>query len=170
MLSDLPCGRRALHLRFKSHPPPIQLTMRIRPFTEMDTASVLELANSFAAFDGTTSEADLQVASHFPDGVWVAEDEGKVVGFAYGYLSDVPGEVLEKWKSRKAGQVELTVVRPDYRQTGIGKLLLSKVLQKFKEEGVDVVLLNCPAISTEAKALYESLGFDVKSYQMWKRL
>jgi ribosomal protein S18 acetylase RimI-like enzyme len=144
--------------------------MQIRPFRTADTASVLELANSFAAFDGTTSEADLQVASYFPRGFWVAEDEEKVVGLAFGYLSDVPKEVLERWKSRKAGQIELVAVHPDYRKTGIGRALISKVLQRFKEEGADVVLLNCPAVSIEAKVLYESLGFKVKSYQMWKRL
>ena len=145
--------------------------MSIRPFKKEDTPSVLELANAFAAFDGTTSEADLAITGYFPDGFLVAEDdEGRVVGFVYGFFRDVPGQVLEKWKASKVGQVELMAVHPAYRGRGIGKSLLSKLLQRFKDAGADMVLLNCPATATEAKGLYEEMGFDVRSFQMKLRL
>jgi len=146
------------------------LTAGIRPFRKEDTKSVLELANSYAAFDGTTSEADLAVTGYFPNGFCVAESEGKVVGFAYGCFRDVPGEVLERWKATKVGQVELFVVHPDYRNRGIGKSLLAKLLEEFKGAGADMVLLNCPAVAVEARGLYDDMGFEVRSYQMKKRL
>jgi len=147
------------------------LTLSIRTFRKTDINSVLGLANAFAAFDGTTSEADLAITGYFPDGFLVAEDdEGKVVGFVYGCFRDVPGHALEIWNSNKVGQVELMAVHPSYRGRGIGKSLLSKLLEKFKAAGADMILLNCPATAAEAKSLYEGFGFDVKSYQMRLRL
>jgi N-acetylglutamate synthase-like GNAT family acetyltransferase len=70
--------------------------MIIRQFRTGDTNAVLQLANAYAAFDGTTSEADSAVTANFPKGFLVAEDRGKIVGFAYGYFKDVPGQVLER--------------------------------------------------------------------------
>ena len=148
------------------------MSVCIRTFQKTDTDSVLELANTYAAYDGTTSEADLAITGNFPDGFLVAEDEdeGRVVGFVYGYLRDVPAEVLERWKARKVGQVELMAVHPDHRGKGIARKLLSRLMEEFREAEVDMVLLNCPASATEAKGLYEEIGFDVKSYQMKLRL
>ena len=146
------------------------MTAEVRPFRKEDTSSVLELANSFAAFDGTTSEADLAVTGFFPSGFWVAESEGKVVGFVYGCFRDVPAEALERWKASKVGQVELMSVHPSHRGFGVGRSLLSKLLKEFKDAGADMVLLNCPASASEARELYVSAGFKVKSYQMMKRI
>jgi len=146
------------------------MPVRIRPFRKEDTKPVLELANKYAAFDGVTTEADLAVTAHFRQGFWVAEDRGKVVGFVYGYFRDVPGEVLDRWESNKVGQVELMSVHPGYRRSGVGRSLLTRLLREFKKAGADLAILNCPAVASEAKALYDDLGFDVRAYQMKKRL
>jgi ribosomal protein S18 acetylase RimI-like enzyme len=62
------------------------------------------------------------------------------------------------------------VVDPSYRDRGIGRNLLDRLLEAFKEEVVDLVLLDCPAESKEAKHLYEEIGFEVRAYAMKKRL
>ena len=146
------------------------MAYRLRPFRREDTDSVLSLANAHAAFDGTTSEADLAVTGYFPSGFWVAEDEGRVIGFAYGYFRDVPGQVLEKWKAGKVGYVGLMAVAPEYRRRGVGSSLLSKVQEELKKGGADMIMLDCPAEAVEARKLYEKTGFDFKSYAMKKRL
>ncbi len=147
------------------------MALDIRSFRLDDTASVLELANTYAAFDGTTSEADLAVTAQFPGGFLVAEDEeGEIVGFVYGYFKDVPEDVLERWKVGKVAQVELIAVHPGHRGKGVGRKLLSKLLERFREAGADMVLVNCPTSAVEAKGLYEEMGFDVRSCQMSLRL
>jgi len=146
------------------------MPVRIRPFTREDTKPVLGLANKYASFDGTTTEADLGVTAHFRQGFWVAEDQGRVVGFVYGYFRDVPGEVLDRWKASRVGQVELMSVHPGYRGSGVGRSLLNRLLGEFKKAGADLAILNCPATASEAKALYDDMGFDVRAYQMKKRL
>ncbi len=70
--------------------------MKLRVFRTEDMERVLQLANAYAAFDGTTSEADLVITKYFPNGFWVAEEDDRVVGYAYGYFKDVPAEVLER--------------------------------------------------------------------------
>ena len=144
--------------------------MIFRQFQHFDTQSVLELANKYAAFDGTTSESDLAITTHFQECFWVAEEEGKVVGFAYGYFKDVPLEVLKRWGSKKVAQIELIAVHPDHRKKGVGESLVSKLLEAFKKAGADTVLLNCPASAVEARSLYEKIGFDVRACQLKKRI
>jgi ribosomal protein S18 acetylase RimI-like enzyme len=100
----------------------------------------------------------------------VAEDEGKVVGFAYGQLGEVPEDVLEKWKARKVANVELLAVVPERRRRGIGEALLKRLLEEFKRARADVVTLYCPAEAVEAAELYAKMGFEVRFQGLRKRL
>jgi len=149
--------------------------IRLRIFRSEDTERVLQLANAYAAFDGTTSEADLVITKFFPNGFWVAEDDDTVVGFAYGYFEDVSDEVLAGWGASKAGYIASMVVDPKYRNKGIGRALLQKLLDEFKRAKADLVTLHCPREAAEAKKLYDTLGFESipygeKAYHMKKRL
>ena len=144
------------------------LTYKIRRFRKDDTPEVLELANKHAAFDGTTSEEGL--ATNFPRGSWVAEDEGRPVGFAVGCFRDVPSEVLARWKATRVGHVTLMAVAPSHRRQGVGNALLARLLEEFKAAGADMVLLDCPVEAVDAKRLYERMGFEPRFYGMWKRL
>ena len=144
--------------------------MRLRIFKTEDMAGVLQLANTYAAFDGTTSEADLAITKSFPNGFWVAEEDDKLVGFAYGYFKDVPAEVLARWSASKVGEIALIAVDANYRNRGIGKALMRKLLEEFRKAGADLVILHCPAEAIEAKKLYDKLGFEVRAYYMKKRL
>lgn len=143
--------------------------LKLRAFMTEDMTSVLQLANTYAAFDGTTSESDLVVSRFFPYGFWVAEEDGKIVGFAFGYFKDVPGEVLTRWRASKVGEITLMAVDADYRNRGIGSALLHKLLEELKKAGADYIVLHCPAEATEAKRLYDKLGFETRAYHMKKR-
>ena len=144
--------------------------MSIRRFRKGDEAVVLELANTYASFDGTTSEADLAITGQFPAGFLVAEEGGTIVGFAYGYFRDIPGEVLERWQAVKVGHVALMAVAPGQRRRGIGTALLDRLLAEFRKAGADMVTLDCPVEATEAKTLYEKMGFLPRYSEMKRRL
>jgi len=144
--------------------------LRIRPFSSHDLESVVRLANAQALFDGPITEADLAVAHNYPDGLRVAEDEGEIVGFVFGYLKEMPAAVLATWGARGVGYVELLVVAPGYRRKGVGQALLDSLMKEFKQSGLDMVLLHCPAEAKAAKNLYEKNGFGVAAYHMRKRM
>jgi len=144
------------------------VTLRI--YEPRDAEGVLDLANRYAAFDGTTSMADLEVAGYFPRGAWVAEEGGEIVGFAYGYFKDVPPSVLERWHATKVAEIALLVVEKSHRKHGIGTSLITRLCDEFKKAGADMVTLACPAASEDAKSLYDGQGFWVRSYLMAKSL
>ncbi len=145
-------------------------TMDIRAFKPQDIKHILTLANRYASFDSEVSEADFQPAWSFTRGLLIAEDGGRVIGFVFAYLREVPGEVLRRWDASKVAQIELLVVDPSFRSQGIGKDLLDRLLEILKEENVDYVLLHCPAKAIEAKRLYDKMGFEVRAYAMKKHL
>lgn len=143
---------------------------RLRIFKAEDMTQMLQLANAYAAFDQTISEADFVPAKFFPNGFWVAEEDNKIVGYAWGYFKDFQGEVLTRGGASKVGYIASIAVDLNYRNKGIGAALLSKLLDEFKKAGADLVKLHCPAIATDAKKLYDKLGFNVGAYYMEKRL
>jgi ribosomal protein S18 acetylase RimI-like enzyme len=142
----------------------------IRPYQPDDIDRIISLANAYAYFDAGVTNADFAPAVSFPDGLIVAEEDGNIVGFVFGYPRDVPEEVLQNWNATKAGQVELIVVDPRYRQRNLGETLLTGLLEVFRSSDVDVVLLHCPVEAEAARHMYDKLGFDVRAYAMWKRL
>ena len=144
--------------------------MILRVFKIEDMTQVLQLANAYAAFDQTISEADFVPAKFFPNGFWVAEEDNKIVGYAWGYFKDVPTEALTRWGASKVGYIASMAVDLNYRNKGVGTALLSKLLEEFKKAGADLVKLHCPAIATGAKKLYDKFGFEVGAYYMEKRL
>jgi len=139
-------------------------------FRKEDLDSVLAIAVRYATFDSVTRESDLKKASRYPRGFWVAEDEGRVVGFVFGQIRDVPEEVLQRWRARKVGNVDLIAVVPERRRCGIGRALLNRLLEEFKRARVDMVMLDCPAEAMDAASLYSHMGFEVRFTGLKKRL
>ncbi len=96
----------------------------------------------------------------------MAEVHGHIVAFIFGYIKDVPGTILNRWNAQRVAQIDLLVVEPSYRRQSIGETLMRKLEETFREEDVDLVLLPYPAEATEAKHLYDKLGFEVRAYAM----
>lgn len=144
--------------------------MIIRQFHQNDTYAILQLANSFAFFDGPLHEEDLTITHAFPEGFIVAEENERIIGFAYGYFRDVPEGVLDNWKVSKVATIELLVVDATYENQGIGTMLLENLIEIFKQAGTDLIGLTCPVQAKTAKHLYEKSGFEVSAYHMRKRL
>jgi ribosomal protein S18 acetylase RimI-like enzyme len=101
---------------------------------------------------------------------WVASEDDRVVGFAYGYETrEIPAEgwyglvreavgpaAAEQWL---AGQFSVVwiAVHPDRRGRGIGRALLERLLAGA---GTDRAWLITHDLDTPAQALYRSLGFQ----------
>lgn len=145
-------------------------SVKIRQFEQRDTDAVIQLANDFASFDGSTTEEDLKITHAFPEGFIVAEEDGKVVGLSYGYFKDVPKEVLDNWGVSKVATIELLVVDSKYREHGIGTSLIENLTEIFKKAGADMIGLTCPEGASHAKHLYENQGFEISAYHMRRKL
>lgn len=82
---------------------------------------------------------------------WVAEVDGKVVGFVAYDLND----------TTKIGEVQLLAVQPEYQKQGIGTELNTFVLQKLKESGMKLAVVGTGGDEGHAPARksYEKVGY-----------
>jgi ribosomal protein S18 acetylase RimI-like enzyme len=144
----------------------------IRRYEKIDEKRVLSLAEKYASWDATLSEADIQgFQASEPDLFFVAVTSDVVVGFIYGRESkNVPDEVLRRWEATKVGSVEVLAVEEQHRRRGIATLLLDRLFTAFRDRGIDVVTLSSPADERGAKLLYDKLGFETRGYFMKKKL
>ena len=84
-----------------------------------------------------------------PEWVFVAEEEGKIVGYATYSLN----------REREIGEVLSNAVHPHCRGKGIGGTLHRKVLEELRREGMQAVSLVTSEKHIPAIKMYESAGF-----------
>lgn len=83
----------------------------------------------------------------YPDGFFVAEKDGIVIGYAISRVIDTRGHVLA------------IAIAPEYRLQGIGKALMNRVIQHFLDNGIKSVWLEVRASNRGALMFYKKLGF-----------
>jgi ribosomal protein S18 acetylase RimI-like enzyme len=99
----------------------------------------------------TWEEAWDDLSDTVRDGVaLVAEQDGRALGFIFCVLGD---------RGRKTAHVTDIYVRPAARGQGIGRALLAEVVEPARAAGLDHVSLEVMLRNTEARHLYERLGF-----------
>ena len=100
---------------------------------------------------------------------WVASEDDRVVGFAYGLPTpEIPADgwyglvreavgaaAAERWLAGQFAVVWIAV-HPDHRGRGLGRRLLERLLA---EAGTDRAWLITHDLDSPARALYRSLGF-----------
>ena len=79
----------------------------------------------------------------------VAEEEGRIAGFAIGYLS-----------GRRTAHVVTLDVHPGHRRSGIGRTLLEDLLARLVRAGATRSRLEVSTENAGAIAFYEKLGFQ----------
>jgi len=63
------------------------------------------------------------------------------------------------------GKIERICILPSYRKSGIGKLLMERIIEFAKDNGYDKLKLNA---QTHAIRFYENLGFEVSSDEFFE--
>jgi ribosomal protein S18 acetylase RimI-like enzyme len=83
--------------------------------------------------------------------VFVAEDDGRIVGFAAGNLLKEPRHELN---------AELTAIylRPDYQHAGLGRRLVASVARAERAHGANGLIAWVMSGNKRARAFYERLG------------
>lgn len=132
--------------------------MTIRQASEADRGLVRELWEEFEEELGgpqylreTWEEAWDDLSDTIRDGAaLIAELDDRPVGFVFCVLGD---------RGRKTAHITDIYVRPEVRSQGIGTALLSGVLGPARAAGLDHVSLEVMIRNSEARRLYERLGF-----------
>jgi ribosomal protein S18 acetylase RimI-like enzyme len=91
---------------------------------------------------------------HFRDTSFVAEDDGELVGFLCGFLSQTyPDQAY----------VHFVGVRPDRRDGGLGRELYERFFAAVREAGRDVVRCVTGPVNEGSIAFHRRLGFEVEA-------
>ncbi|SHK19074.1 GNAT family N-acetyltransferase [Thermocrinis minervae] len=99
-------------------------------------------------------------------GIWGAFDNGKLVGFVA-----ADGNWFSKREGKVVGAIHELVVHPKYRGMGLGKKLMKKALEYFKERGLDLAELWVGDENKDAINFYKSLGFKERDrFNYWIRM
>ena len=127
----------------------------IRPFSENDVAGLLDVnARAFAEHpeqrDMDRAEFERRAASDWfdPAGLFVAEQDGVIVGFHWTKVDEGMGEVY------------VLAVDPDHHGTGLGAALLRHGLDHLADVRVDAVELYVEEEKAGALDLYAGAGFS----------
>jgi len=132
--------------------------MTIRPAKKNDQELIRELWLEFEAelpepdyLRESWEEAWIDLAQTVREGVaLIAEEEGRAIGFVFCVLGD---------RGRKTAHVTDIYVRPEARNRGIGRALLAGILDPARSAGLDHVSLEVLISNSDARRLYERLGF-----------
>ena len=113
--------------------------VRIRECLQDDVARVRELDESWEAEDithGYVAESAEELANHLGSCFLVAELEGCIVGFAHG-----SAHVSEGMPTLPPGEtyfeVDAIYVETEHRNTSIGGLLLDRLLEVARDNGIE---------------------------------
>lgn len=137
--------------------------MLIRTHYEFDKQRFL------APFDGTEAgyASFLGRAMELPDDcVFVAEESGEVVGYAYAALEPL------SWKELRgpAGFVHDVAVAENWRRKGVGTKLMKAVFEWLRVRGAPRVILWTAAPNLAAHELFRRLGFRDTMIEMTMEL
>jgi GNAT superfamily N-acetyltransferase len=112
------------------------------------------------------SESDIRTALFGPSPAafcHVAEQAGEVVGFALWFLN------FSTWKGRHGIYLEDLFVRPEARGTGLGKALLTTLIEIARERGYGRVEWSVLDWNTPAIDFYRSLGArPMDEWTVWR--
>ena len=139
-----------------------ELVLRpLRP-SDAEAACSLELA-CFAPEAAATLEAIRHRIAHYSEYFWSAWDEERLVGFTNGVLTDAEDTGEESMKGSGHGDargdrlcVLSVAVDPLRRRQGVGSLLMGRLLEAARANGLRSVFLMCEA---HLIPMYEALGF-----------
>ena len=137
------------------------MSIRFEPAAAKDIPQLVELLCQLfeqeAEFTPNAAKQETALKMIFSNAalgkVYAAKDGPKVVAMASLLYTVSTAE------GGKAALFEDLVVRPDYRQQGIGAKLLEYVIGQAREEGVLRLTLLTDMQNEQAQALYRRLGF-----------
>jgi ribosomal protein S18 acetylase RimI-like enzyme len=129
----------------------------------LKTEDAGEISRIYAAITRKALDTDFKriVEDHAlreEDACFVAEHEGKVVGFMISYiLTGGFGEAKSAW-------IATVGVDPNFMGMGIGANLAHETLRFYKAEGIENVYTSVRWDSTDLLSFFKTLGFDRSNF------
>ncbi len=139
-------------------------------FDEIDALHRDNLPHIFQKPGGAAREQDYYSGLIADENValFVAEAGEKLVGFVHVNVRDTPA--FPVFVPRRYAIVEGIVVKSEFQNSGIGRILMDKVQGWAIAKGATTIELNVYEFNTSAISFYERLGYQTFSRKMSKEL
>lgn len=104
--------------------------------------------------------------------LYVAKENDRIIGFIMGIINKNDKDLLYKLSHAPFwdGWIGEWYVKPEFRNKGIGKLLMAKANEYFKSKGCRFSRLYVLADNVDSIEVYKRLGFEVRDLEMAKEL
>jgi len=140
------------------------MEMIIRNANEQDFHQVISLIKEFSVFQGASGKVTITAEQMMEDRhlfrCFVAESEdGEITGFATCFFA------YYSWTG-KALYLDDLYVREEFRKKGIGRMLLTKVIDLAKEQGCKKMRWQVSKWNTNAIAFYKSIGAAIDEVEI----
>jgi ribosomal-protein-alanine N-acetyltransferase len=127
-----------------------ELGVEIRFSASSDVTQIVRVEKEAFETNGYPESQMRELQSEHPDGFFVAELRGSLIGYIIGYVSDAEGEL------------DSIAVDLRYRKLGIGKRLAERLFEKFQNQGITRCSLDVRTSDVGAIKFYERLGFKIR--------
>lgn len=141
--------------------------IKVRRANEEDLQQIVKLSEMLGRDESTLDSMISPLPSEFQDPCWilknirgenavvfVAEIEGKIIGYSLGWVS-------QPWSYKaKRGYICDCFVKKSYRRRGIGKALIKAMLEWFRSKGVECVEADVYSNNVPSLMLFKTLGFE----------
>jgi GNAT superfamily N-acetyltransferase len=125
----------------------------VRDYERRDREACRRLFDELVeAHRGLYPGADIGSRFNLEGQIFVAEDDGRVVGYA--------GLIRHK----RRVELEPIVVASSHRGRGVGRALAERVVQEAREAGAIGIFVRPVGRNRDAIAFFHAMGFDVLSY------
>lgn len=147
--------------------------VKIRRASESDLQQIVKLSEKLGRDESAMDSMVSPLPSEFQNPSWilknikgentvvfVAEANGKIVGYSLGWVS-------QPWSYKaKRGYICDCFVEKSYRRRGIGKALVKAMLEWFKSKGVECVEADIYSANIPSLAMFKGLGFKEVSKRL----
>jgi ribosomal protein S18 acetylase RimI-like enzyme len=142
----------------------------INLFIQVDKTHAEELPEVFNFPDAytKTEESIKVILNNKTQKLFVAENEGMIVGVIYAILHSLPPD--SNLKNKVFVMVDTLVVDKLYREKGLGRKLMDKVKEWAKNNDATEIKLNVWNFNKSAISFYEKLGYNIQSIRMAKNI
>jgi ribosomal protein S18 acetylase RimI-like enzyme len=133
----------------------------------IDTENIVKSLSSQADIESYTDKTikDAEERNGF---IYLAVDNGNIIGFIQGICDSNDKNILYKLTHEPFvdGWIGELYVKPEYRGRGLGKELINKAKQFFKDKGCRFVRLQVMNDNIESLNIYKKLGFKIRDLEL----
>lgn len=107
---------------------------------------------------------DLDEVNKLSGKCYLALKQDKVIGLIMGYVREYDDFDYLDYRCPKSGEISELIISKEERVNGLGKVLIKRMEDYFKNIGCEYVLVDCFAYNENGQKFYEKNGYHPRMY------